>query len=388
VFPHDLARDVLERELLARDPTAASEMRRRLRADLIERLDHAISEQTRHALVYDLMHGSRGLRTVDGFFTFRGVAAEPPRDADEDAIVALLVEHEGPEAAAFVRYWFVRQRDAFAVFRAPNGGLAGIAVILDLPEFSDADRAADPAIAAAARHAEHAGPLSPGQRIIYTRFFGTSGAWQEVSPIQDTIQLRSIARWLTAYPLAYTYVATRRPDVWTRQFDALGMLASDHAAFTTDAVRQTVYVRDWRSATALEFLFPTRAAKTAPALDDTAIAAAVAIALKDFARAGALDRSPLCHLAVVGAAGPPTADTLRVLLRDVIAELAQHPRDAKAAAVLDATYVRPAPTQEAAAERLALPIGTYRRHLKRGIQRVIELVCAREYAARRPPKAP
>jgi len=56
--------------------------------------------------------------------------------------------------------------------------------------------------------------------------------------------------------------------------------------------------------------------------------------------------------------------------------------------VLDATYVRPAPTQEAAAERLALPIGTYRRHLKRGIERVIELVCAREHAARRPPKSP
>ncbi|MFC8381890.1 hypothetical protein [Nocardia sp. NPDC057272] len=39
--------------------------------------------------------------------------------------------------------------------------------------------------------------------------------------------------------------------------------------------------------------------------------------------------------------------------------------------VLDRTYLRPAPTQERAAELLGLPFSTYRRHLTQGIERVI-----------------
>ena len=39
------------------------------------------------------------------------------------------------------------------------------------------------------------------------------------------------------------------------------------------------------------------------------------------------------------------------------------PRDEKLRRVIDLTYFRPAPKQEAAAERLGLSFGTYRRYL-------------------------
>ncbi|MFI9769625.1 hypothetical protein ACIHJG_22540 [Streptomyces sp. NPDC052415] len=42
------------------------------------------------------------------------------------------------------------------------------------------------------------------------------------------------------------------------------------------------------------------------------------------------------------------------------------------------TYLKGAPTQEAAAERLDLPFSTYRRHLTSGVERVAELLWQHE----------
>jgi hypothetical protein len=46
--------------------------------------------------------------------------------------------------------------------------------------------------------------------------------------------------------------------------------------------------------------------------------------------------------------------------------------------VLDRTFLRPAPSQEAAAEVLGLPFSTYRRHLGRAVERVVDLSWAVE----------
>ena len=45
---------------------------------------------------------------------------------------------------------------------------------------------------------------------------------------------------------------------------------------------------------------------------------------------------------------------------------------------LERTYLRPAPTQEAAAELLGLPFSTYRGHLTRGVERVVDWLWRRE----------
>jgi len=45
---------------------------------------------------------------------------------------------------------------------------------------------------------------------------------------------------------------------------------------------------------------------------------------------------------------------------------------------LEATYLHPAPTQEAAAELLDIPFSTYRRHLTSGIQRLTEILWRQE----------
>jgi DNA-directed RNA polymerase specialized sigma24 family protein len=73
-----------------------------------------------------------------------------------------------------------------------------------------------------------------------------------------------------------------------------------------------------------------------------------------------------------------TPERLRALLDAAAATLRDHPRDEKLYRALEATYLRPAANQEAAAERLGLPFSTYRRHLSTGVERVAAWLWERE----------
>ena len=54
------------------------------------------------------------------------------------------------------------------------------------------------------------------------------------------------------------------------------------------------------------------------------------------------------------------------------------PRDDRPFRAVDRTFLRPAATQERAAEVLGLPFTTYRRQLARGVDRIIDWLWARE----------
>jgi hypothetical protein len=61
--------------------------------------------------------------------------------------------------------------------------------------------------------------------------------------------------------------------------------------------------------------------------------------------------------------------------------LARGPKGDQLRAVLNRTFVRAAPSQEAAAEVLGLPFSTYRRHLGRAVEELTEVLWAVEIGA-------
>lgn len=97
-------------------------------------------------------------------------------------------------------------------------------------------------------------------------------------------------------------------------------------------------------------------------------------ALKDLSRRDRLAQNPLCRSRIVRDTDDEAepAARLAALIREAVAELASHPREERLARAVDRTYVRPAATQEAAAEVLGLPFSTYRRHLTQGVDRIVE----------------
>jgi len=65
-------------------------------------------------------------------------------------------------------------------------------------------------------------------------------------------------------------------------------------------------------------------------------------------------------------------------LRDAIHHLGEERRGAEHRRVLETTYLARVPSQEAAAELLRLPFSTYRRHLAKATERLVEVLWAVE----------
>jgi adenylate cyclase len=81
--------------------------------------------------------------------------------------------------------------------------------------------------------------------------------------------------------------------------------------------------------------------------------------------------------------GSKAADVTRLqqILADAAETIFVNERDRKLRRVLELTYFRPGPKQEAVAERLGLPFSTYRRHLTAAVERLIEWLWHQEQEA-------
>ena len=115
---------------------------------------------------------------------------------------------------------------------------------------------------------------------------------------------------------------------------------------------------------------PAREAVVVLSKDD--FAEAVREALKVYARPHRLSESPLLDARLVRDQDGEPVEALRDLLETAANQLDRAPRERPYFRALDLTYLRPAPTQAIAAERLDLPFSTFRRHLRRGIDHVVD----------------
>jgi hypothetical protein len=149
-----------------------------------------------------------------------------------------------------------------------------------------------------------------------------------------------------------------------------GLFAHDFRRVPVDAL-----ARLWTErALAQEAVDRPAAPEDALALSHEDFTDAVRQALRDLHRPDLLARNPLVRTRLA----PSGPEALASLMRSAVDTLREHPRDDKLLRALERTYLRPAPTQEAAAEVLGLPFSTYRRHLSQGVQRVTAWLWERE----------
>ncbi|MDE3091134.1 MAG: ATP-binding protein, partial [Chloroflexota bacterium] len=158
-----------------------------------------------------------------------------------------------------------------------------------------------------------------------------------------------------------------------------------------------VYGHDWRVEPPLAWLqmlaerevsggaaVPPPPAQPIVVLSQDEFAAAVRDALRDLPRVEALRKNPLLQSRAVAqrvnanAVSADRAAALQTLLKETVESLQATPRDAKLYRALYHTYLQPAETQEQAAEKLDLPFSTYRRHLKEGIDQVVDILWQQE----------
>jgi hypothetical protein len=290
---------------------------------------------------------------------------------------------EGPASAELVRYWAQRQPQAFSVYRlVSTGRIVAFTARLALPAPADPqDLATDPVVAAAWRHTDATAPVSPGEHIGISRFSVYPERYQIPSRVTDLSSSRAQAEAARAPGRAYGFAVWRDAEAWAERVK--GTLTDTGARPRVGEHTYGLFGVDWRHMPVEAWLGRFISATEDPApsgpsgLSRTAFDQAVREALTYWRNAVAFTACALTRTRLAADFSDPVPE-LRALLRQAVDDLAGDPRGVRAREALTAGYFSGAPTQEAAARRLGLPYGTYRRHVRQGLDLLCEALWRQE----------
>ncbi len=387
--PHDAVRATLAADLRWRDPERYDDVRVRVSVAGLQAVRSA-SEDDALVRVTEWMFLFRDQGGPDELYSWRAhrhIEEAPLRPGDVPDVLDMAEEAEGPASAAAVAHWLRRQPGAFRVYRYAGSGapVAFMAILLldaRLPE----DTAEDPVIAAVWDSVEAAAPLGPGEHLGVRRFAVQPGGHQRPSPFMELISRRTIADEMRARGRAATFTVFEDAAQWGRYLAEAGM--PEVVSVDVGGLRQHVFGRDWRRQTVDQWVRDRAGAVVAPVATWPGTAAATTDPGDRLPRAafeeGVLEalrtwhtrrefatnillRSPL----VPPDSADPVAD-LRGAITAALDALQTDPLGVKAHEALTATYITASRTHKAAARRLGVPYGTYRRHLALARDRLIE----------------
>jgi hypothetical protein len=399
LFPHDLAREALVAELRWRNPDWYAELHRRARSYYAARLQQTRGvEQQRVLFDYFFLH--RDNPVIRPFFEWQEAGTAPTDGLtpdDRPALLAMVAQHEGEEAARLAAYWLEHCPEDVSVFRGADRSAAGFMLRLPLHELDPADAARDPAVAATLRYLERHAPLRSGEAATLFRFWLAREGYQGVSSVQTRVFGVAAQHYLTTPGLAFAFFPCADPSFWSPALTYADLARLPEADFSVGGHTYGVFGHDWRITPPLAWLallaereiamqadMPAPHPAAGAILSRQEFTAAVRAAMRDFVRPEALRSNPLLRSRLVleragGEAGRAArVAALQALLKEAADGLRASPRDAKDYRALYYTYLRPAPTQERAAELLDWSFSTFRRHLKAGLHQVTELLWSRE----------
>jgi hypothetical protein len=392
VFPHDVVRDALDLDLRWRDPEGYEAMHRGIRRHLLERVQDAPAPLVLPALqALSFLHRRGGV--MPDFVTWQrrqDIQETGLTAADTAALLAMTTATEGEDSARIAAFWLSRQPSAFRVYRGPDGRPVGFMAWLRLTEPADDETRMDPVAAAVWEHCRAAAPIRPGEHLAVARFMINTVAYQRPCVVTDLVQMRILSEWLRASRLAWSYIAVAEPQFWQPQMDYL----DQHLLPARPSVGSRecgLYAHDWRQVPVEAWLdrhlqqelFGPRPGSTAAAADLAVLSraefdSAVRAALRSWRRPDQFAANPLLRTRLAVKPGEEPRSVLRESIAAAAADLAQDPRTQSLHRAIDTTFFRGVPTQEAAAERLGLPLSTYRRHLARGLAELCDLLWSRE----------
>jgi AAA ATPase domain len=397
LYPHDLARDVLDADLRWRDRAGYRLVFDKVRRASLARL-RASTGRTQQRAIFDLKFLFRGARIASSPVDWSSWGAYYPDrvdPAEHDAVLDLVSRWEGDESARIAGRWLDRQPDGFSVIRHHDGRLIGVLATVDLTRASPSDLAADPGARAAWEYAHRCAPPRPGEVVRQCRFLLDREAYQDPSPTMNAAPVLTLQRQLATPGLAWDFLTLAEPERWDAYFRVADIPRATRADFTVGGRRYGLFAHDFRQVPieAWTELWAERALAREPVTDGPEasagfavlshadFAAAVRQGLKNLRRPDLLAHNPLVRTRLMAERTTGRSDggaVLQALLREAAAALGDHPRDDKLLRAVDRTYVHPAATQEAAAAVLGLPFSTYRRHLAQGVERIVAWLWDRE----------
>jgi hypothetical protein len=393
LYPHDLAREVLEADLRWRDAVTYRELHARMREALLARLEASRGSEQQSAY-FDLLYLVRHSAVASAYYDWAALgrlSAEVALSSDHEDIIALVQRHEGDESARIAEYWLQRQPRAFVVFREASQQIAGFTAALWLQDATSADLHADPAIRTAWQFVARRLALRPGESIMHQRFFVGRDAYQDTA-IHHMVSMVATLRWLTTPQLAFSFAAVAQPARWAPMFESIRFPRTSEADFTVGGRCYATFSHDWRVESVHRWIaFKTELdsgradglvhddVNSVDVLARPDFESAIRLALRDYHRPSLATNPLLRSRLVIGRAdGSAGVSRLRTLIVEAANELRATPKSEKLYRAFAATYLEPARTGELAAELLGLPFNTYRYQLAAAIKHVTETLWQRE----------
>lgn len=385
---HDLVREALAEAWFRQDPQGVEALRRPLMLHLGLRCRRA-GEAERRRLAYEWTWLVRDTPVfqVLSFERLDGLHVDRLAPGEAAQVQAQARRAYGPANEAVVAHWLRRQPDGFQVARSVQGRLVGWWLLLDLADLRDDDAAADPFVPLLHARLAAEPPLAPDAVNHVVRYWLHEGRASVPSPSFDLAAVGGVQVWMSQPRLAWSILVDPEPERLRLMFEHMNRFHwhrfEPALTLQLDGHRFGAWLRDWRrEPNPLWAAQPEPgAAQPAAPLGHEAFAAAVRDALKHYARDDRLLASPLrdCDLM----ATDRSVAALRALLSDAVQALATHPRDLKFHHALRLTWLDPGHSQEQVAAELQLPFNTYRYHLAKGLERVVQGLWQRELMAGR-----
>lgn len=396
LFPHELARDVLDADLRWRDLEGYKRVFRGVRARIHGRLRCARGVEQQRA-VLDEKFLFRNLPSVLSPVDWQSWGrhhAQPARREDRQAIVDMVRAAEGDESAAIAAHWFDRQPEAFFVLRQQDGHTTGLLGLLELTKATAADLSADPGARAAWDFAAAHGPPQPGDVVMQSRFIIDKTSYQAPSPTLNLVPVLTMQRYLDTPRLSWDFLTLAEPDRWNDYFAVADLPRAAGADFVIGDRGYGLFAHDFRRvpvdawlelvterALTQDFALAPPQAPQVLVQSQPEFGEAVRQALRDLHRPDLLARNPLLLSRLLrdrAGGDAPDARLLARVVREAADTLRAHPRDDKLWRAVERTFLRPAATQERAAAALGLPFSTYRRHLTQGLARIVSWLWEQE----------
>ncbi|MEV6512386.1 ATP-binding protein [Streptomyces sp. NPDC051642] len=315
---------------------------------------------------------------------------------DLPAVRDLVHEQLGTEGVDAVDFWLHRRPRGFCLYRsARTGEVVGVLGLLTFDRWDAAETAIDPVAAVVREHVESHRELRPGQRVNLVRFALLRRRPRDL-PATAIAMLARVTRELHIQDrLAWTFHVRGGdgPDCLPEYADFHRLPSGPQLA----AQRVTLFGHDWGTTGMSEWcdllddrmFFGLRTPGITRPLRTTVLSrAAFDQAVHDMLRfwhqRERLAANPLLHAAFVSRRSGDPEENLRRLVVRAIESIDQDPKAKGQRAAVWATYVKGGSTQQAVARELALSFSTYRRYLKRGLERVCWHLWEQEvtYAAR------
>jgi len=256
LFPHDLAREVLDTDLRWRDRIRYDDLHHRIRRHLVGRLRASTGHQQQEAAA-DMIYLHRLnpiMRPLFDWTRFCSVRIEPLAPGDRALVLGMTEHHQGAAQAELARHWLDRQPEAFRLFRGADE-LVGYTAVLQLQEAAPADVARDPGTRAVWEWAMAHDPPRRGEKITVARF-AVDRATNQARPSasHDGFSIAHFMHTQIARGLTWDFIASWQSGDIEPMMNYIEYHRVPEAEFDVGAAHHFVFACDWRRFQGNEFM--------------------------------------------------------------------------------------------------------------------------------------